>query len=108
MHLVDLDFNPNLPAEAVLVVRTTCTNRNLPAHLQRSGENLSFELEAAAPLAGIQCVRLPTLPLRPPLRRGHYWRLLSHLNLNHLSLVGSGEGRAALQEMLGLYDFSDT
>jgi type VI secretion system protein ImpG len=107
LHLVDLDFNPTLPAESVLVVRTTCTNRNLPATLQRAGESLYFELEAAAPLAGIVCLRTPTLPLRPPLRRGVYWRLLSHLNLNHLSLSDADEGRAALQEILRLYDFSD-
>jgi type VI secretion system protein ImpG len=107
LHLVDLDFNPALPAESVLVVRTTCTNRNLPAILQRAGEDLYFELEAAAPLAGIPCLRTPTLPLRPPLRRGAYWRLLSHLNLNHLSLSDAEEGRAALQEILRLYDFSD-
>jgi type VI secretion system protein ImpG len=107
LHLVDLDFDPALPAESVLVVRTTCTNRNLPATLQRAGEHLHFELEAAAPLAGIRCLRTPTQPLRPPLRRGAYWRLLSHLNLNHLSLSDAEEGRAALQEILRLYDFSD-
>lgn len=107
LHLVDLDFNPSLPAEAVLVVRTTCTNRNLPAMLQRAGDDLYFELEAAAPLLGIPCLRTPTVPLRPPLRRGAFWRLLSHLNLNHLSLTDAEEGRAALQEILRLYDFSD-
>jgi type VI secretion system protein ImpG len=107
LHLVDLDFNPALPAESVLVVRTTCTNRNLPEFLHRAGESLYFELEAAAPLAGIACLHTPTLPLRPPLRRGAYWRLLSHLNLNHLSLSDAEEGRAALQEILRLYDFSD-
>lgn len=107
LHLVDLDFHPALPAESVLVVRTTCTNRDLSAILQRAGEDLYFELEAAAPLAGIPCLRTPTVPLRPPLRRGAYWRLLSHLNLNHLSLSDGEEGRAALQEILRLYDFSD-
>lgn len=107
LHLVDLDFHPALPAEPVLIVRTTCTNRNLPATLQLAGESLYFELEAAAPLAAIVCLRTPTLPLRPPLRRGAYWRLLSHLNLNHLSLADAAEGRAALQEILRLYDFSD-
>src|SRR4029077_14767411 len=53
------------------------------------------------------CVHTCSLPLRPPLRRGAYWRLLSHLNLNHLSLTDPDEGREALQEILRLYDFSD-
>jgi type VI secretion system protein ImpG len=107
LHLVDLGFNPALPDESVLVVRTTCTNRNLPKDLQGEGEKPYFELEAAAPLSGIPCLRTPTLPLRPRLRRGAYWSLLSHLNLNHLSLSDAEEGRAALQEILRLYDFSD-
>jgi type VI secretion system protein ImpG len=107
LNLVDLGFNPRLPAEAALVVRTTCTNRELPALLQRAGDELSFELEAAAPLSRVRCLRSPTLPLRPPLRRGSYWRLLSHLNLNYLSLSDPVEGREALQEVLRLYDFSD-
>jgi type VI secretion system protein ImpG len=107
LNLVDLGFNPRLPAEAVLVVRATCTNRELPSLLQQAGDELSFGLEAAAPLSRVRCLRSPTRPLRPPLRRGAYWRLLSHLNLNHLSLADPVEGRAALQEILRLYDFSD-
>jgi type VI secretion system protein ImpG len=107
LNLVDLDFNPKLPAESVLVIRTTCTNRDLPAKLQRAGDNVYFELEAAAPLARIRCLRSPSTPLRPPLRRGAHWRLISHLTLNHLSLTDGKEGKEALQEVLKLYDFSD-
>ncbi len=107
LRLVDLDFDPRLPGEPTLAVRTTCTNRNLPAILQRAGDRLHFELESAAPLAGIRCPVPPTLPLRPPTRRGAHWRLISHLSLNHLSLTDPVHGRAALQEILRLYDFSD-
>jgi len=107
LNLVDMKFNPRLPADQVIVARTTCTNRDLPGHLQRAGESLSFELEAAAPLTRIQCLRSPTLTLRPPLRRGAYWRVISHLNLNHLSITDPIEGKAAFQEILRLYDFSD-
>ena len=107
LSLVDLGFDPRLPAESTLVVRTTCTNRELPLILQKAGERLAFELEAAAPLARIRCLRSPSPPQRPPLRRGLYWRLLSHLCLNHLSVSHGVEGRDALQEILRLYDFSD-
>src|SRR5439155_10331377 len=101
------DFDAHLPAASTLIVRTTCTNRDLAGHLQRAGDQLYFELEAVAPLAGLRCVRTPTLPLRPPRRRGAYWRLVSHLSLNHLSITDPVEGKAALQEILRLYDFSD-
>src|SRR5262249_34006899 len=107
LHLVDLGFNPRLPPESVLVVRTTCTNRDLPSQLQRAGDELYLELEAAAPITRVRCVRSPTVPLRPPLRRGAYWRLISHLSLNYLSVTDPVEGREALQEILRLYDFSD-
>jgi type VI secretion system protein ImpG len=107
IHLVDLSFNPKLPAESVIILRTTCTNRDLVNQLQHSGDDLLIELEAAAPLSRIRCLRSPTAPLRPPLRRGAHWRLISHLSLNHLSLADAGEGRDALQEILRLYDFSD-
>jgi len=42
---------------------------------------------------------------RPPRRRGLQWRLISHLSLNHLSIVE--KGREALREILRLYDFND-
>jgi type VI secretion system protein ImpG len=106
LNLVNLDFKPQLPYEPTLVVWTTCTNRDLPIELKRLGERLEFELEAAAP-ARIHCLRPPSSPLRPPLRRAAHWRLISHLSLNHLSLTDAEEGRQAFQEILRLYDFSD-
>lgn len=107
LNLVDGGFQPNLPADSTLVVRTTCTNRNLPLQLQHAGEALHMELEAAAPLRAVRCLRTPTAPLRPGLRRGAHWALVSHLTLNHLSLSDAQEGRQALQQILQLYDFSD-
>ncbi len=107
LNLVNLGFDPINPSDPSLVIRTTCTNRELPAILQQAGERLVFELEAAAPLSSIRCVQSPSLPLRPPLRRGSYWRLVSHLCLNHLSLSNTIEGRESLQEILRVYDLSD-
>ncbi len=107
LHLVDLGFDPAKPAETVLVTRMTCTNRDLPNNLPRQMDEVRFEMEFAAPGASVRCLRNPTPSRRPPLRRGAHWRLLSHLNLNHLSLAEGEEGRAALQEILRLYDFND-
>ena len=55
----------------------------------------------------IRCLRPPTPTLRPPLRRQAFWRLLSHLNLNQLSLADAEQGKHAIQEYLRLYDFAD-
>jgi type VI secretion system protein ImpG len=103
---VDLDFDPRLPPESTLVVRATCLNRDEPSRLPRTGEEVPFESLLAVP-ARVRCLRAPTPTLRPPGRRGAYWRLLSHLNLNHLSLADRAEGAQALREYLALYDFSD-
>jgi type VI secretion system protein ImpG len=107
LNFVDLAFDPRQPADAALVVRALCGNRDLPLKLPRAGEEIAFQPEFVAPLARVRCLRNPTAPLRPPPRRGAYWRLISHLNLNYLSLGDSAEGRAALQEILRLYDFTD-
>ena len=82
------------PADEVLVVKTTCTNRDLPDRLRQSGERPAFEVELAAPVARVRCLHGPTPPLRPPPRRGGMWRLVSHLNLNHLTVNADGKAEA--------------
>jgi type VI secretion system protein ImpG len=106
INFVDLQLRPSQPPEATLNVRVTCTNRSIPNQLQRFADNLRMDLEGAAPLAALRCVRRPTLPLQPPLRRGLHWRVLSQLTLNHLSITDEEDGRRALQEIMRVYDFA--
>jgi len=104
LSLVNLDFQPNLPASETLTVRITCTNRDLAGELPLAGEFGELSLESG-PLVRARTLMSPTKTVRPPLRRGLQWRLISHLALNYLSLV---DGRQeALQEILKLYDFGD-
>lgn len=107
LHLVDPEFDPHVPAEAALTVNATCTNRDLPLYLQAGKKKLDFELEAAIPLKSISCLHFPTAPLRTPLGGKAQWQLVSHLTLNHLSIVNSEDALDALKQMLRLYDFSD-
>jgi type VI secretion system protein ImpG len=104
LTLVDLDLKPDLPPVEMLTVRLTCTNRDLPEHLQWSGEWGELTAENQA-LIRIRFVRKPTPAIRPSLTRGLHWHLISHLSLNHLSIVSTG--KSALQEILRLYDFAD-
>ena len=104
ISLVDLDFNPALPPVEMLSLRVTCTNRDLASRLKFTGEFGELEAEGVA-LLRTRCLLRPTKASRPPLRGGLQWRLISHLSLNHLSIVD--KGREALQEILQLYDFSD-
>jgi type VI secretion system protein ImpG len=109
MSLVDMNFNPRVPAVEVLNVKTTCTNRDLPSRLPFGGKDNDFEAEGTALLSGVRCLTKPSDTIRPPQRRYAQWRLVSHLNLNYLSLVSSEDGVPdALQEILQLYNFTDS
>ena len=104
LSLVDLDFNAALPPVEMLTLHVTCTNRDQAPLLKLSAEFGELDPEGA-PLVRARCLRNPTPAVRPPSRRGLQWRLISHLSLNHLSIVD--KGTEALQEILRLYDFSN-
>lgn len=109
VSLVDMNFNPHVPAVEVLNVRTTCTNRDLPARLPFGGREGDFEVEGSGLLSKARCLTKPTETLRPARRRALQWRLISHLNLNYLSIIESTNGTPeALQEILHLYNFADS
>jgi type VI secretion system protein ImpG len=99
-----------VPDAQILSLETTCTNRDLPGRLPFGSRDGDFNLEGPGIYTAIRCLKKPTPTLRPPLRRGTQWRLISHLSLNYLSLAEreGGNGPAALQEILKLYDFADS
>jgi type VI secretion system protein ImpG len=105
LTMVDSHFEPTLPATEIVSVRTTCTNRNLPADVQKTGSvDWQFQLAGQSPIRRITTPVDPTPALR---LRGatSRWRLMSHLSLNHLSITGGPDGAAALRELLRLYDY---
>ena len=109
LSLVDLNFNPNLPEDRTLILNTTCSNRDLPAKLPFNLDQPKLQcVNAAPPCQKIRCITQPSVSIRPPLRDGARWRLLSHLNLNHLSITGSSNATEALKEILRLYNFKDS
>ena len=107
--LVDIDFDPKLPPDEVITIKTTCTNRDLPVRLPFGSKEGDFEIEGTAMVSRIRCLTKPTETLRPPQRRGAQWRVISHLNLNYLSLLENSDGiPEGLQEILQLYNFKDS
>ena len=108
LSLVDLDFSPQLPADWTLDVETTCLDRGRPRRLPAGEGQPNLRLSAGAPLERINCLTRPTATLRPAMKQGALWQLISHLSLNHLSLSDYEEGADALREILKLYDFSDS
>ena len=109
LSLVDLDFNPHSEGGTTLSVQTVCLNRDLPSRLPFGGGHPHLRPTGAAPpVADIACVTPLTPTLRPPMGQRGYWRLVSHLALNHLSLQDTVDGADALREILKLYDFRDS
>ena len=109
LTLVDGANAPYANTVRQLAVDALCTNRDLPLHMPVGGES-DFSLMSNAPVQSVKCLRGPTRP-RPRFVSGDTsWRMVSHLNLNYLSLLNSreGNGAASLREMLELYaDISD-
>lgn len=104
MSIVDIDFNPALPQTETLSLELTCTNRDLPSHLAVGQPGGDLFLEGGSVAREIRMLRRPTHTHRFQQGRAAHWRLISHLALNHLSLVHSG--LPALKETLRLYDLS--
>lgn len=106
LSLVDSALRPKLPDERVLNVDTTCTNRDQPAKLPYGNDQPRLQcIDEAPPCTAIRLLKKPTAVVRPPLRNFARWRLISHLNLNVLSLSGGAKATEALKGILQLYDF---
>ncbi len=103
--LVDASEAPYSTQLRQVGMQLMCTNRDLPLQMPVGKSKTDFTLETGAPVDAIRCVAGPTKPRAPVATGETAWRLLSHLQLNYVSLLenNSGEGAAALREMLTLY-----
>jgi type VI secretion system protein ImpG len=109
LSLVDLHQSPAATAGWTVDVETTCLSRDLPQRLPYGGDQPRLRLTAGGgPVSRISCLTPPTRTLRPYLRQGAQWKLVSHLSLGHQSLVDHDDKALALREILKLYDFGDS
>ncbi len=105
-----------------LVVQTLCSNRDLPPQLPfKSSRRGDFYIEGQPGVQRIVTLRKPTGSLRMSESSDLYWRLISLMSLNHLSLTSIDEsaqyrsasgvyasGPVAFRELLSLLDFVQT
>lgn len=91
----------------VLSIELKCTNRDLPCSLTLDAGGGKGDLFHAGVADGvpIRFLRRPGRPLRLVNGPATQWRLISHLALNHHSLV---QDSAALRETLALYDLAQS
>jgi len=110
LSIVDAKAAPYRSDLRQLSVDTLCTNRDLPIQMGTGRGETDFNLDISAPVVSIRCISGPTPP-RPSNTHGEAnWRMISHLNLNYLSLLDSpnGKGAAAIRDLLKLYgDIND-
>lgn len=110
LTIVDGKHAPYPETTRQVAVDTLCTNRDLPLNMPVGGGS-DFSLLSSAPVNSIDCLRGPTRPTARFTPGDSRWRLVSHLNLNYLSLLNDsdGNGAASLREILELYaDLSDS
>ncbi len=111
LSLVNDSGGPAAVAGLTAHAHGLCTNRNLPARLPFAVDRPRLQFrDGQGPVGTITCLTRPTVASRTQPGRGAAWRLVSHLSLNHLSLVDGGDGQAAkaLREMLRLYLAADS
>ena len=117
LALVDPRHAPYREDIRQLSVAAWVSNRDLPLLLPQGGHSAHgthgsakdepplWRLDAAGPVRRVDVLRGPTRPVtrRPVGELG--WQLVSHLSLNHLSLVGASpaDAAAALRTTLRLY-----
>ena len=93
---------------SALSLELSCTNRDLPCSIRVNGPGGDGDLHLAGTDGGgaIRFLRRPTRPARIVNGPDTQWRLISHLALNHHSLVA--DDGDSLREMLALYDLAQS
>ncbi len=94
------------PRDLVASIDAVCLNRDLPTRLPFGGGHPRLQLASGhEAVGGLAALSPPTQPIRLVESEGRAWRLMSHLQLNHLSLFDRDGG--ALKDILSLYAFRD-
>ena len=89
-----------------LSLQALVTNRDLPALLPRegSGDERAWQLDVAAPVASVRCLRGPTRPVSRRAEGSVGWQLIAQLTQNHLAPgLDPERAAAALRAALRLY-----
>lgn len=109
LTLVDIGFDPHTAKNTSISMKATCSNRNLPAKLPFSDTQPKLSaIDASPPCELIKCITQPSPAVRPDLRNFTRWRLISHLNLNYLTLVRENTNCESVKELLRLYDYKSS
>ncbi|MGB2064029.1 MAG: type VI secretion system baseplate subunit TssF [Marinomonas gallaica] len=109
LSLINLEKALSTNKGGVFIANLTCSNGRLPylASQRESQPNLVPRGGSAA-ISRVVSETPFTDTVRPRIDDDIYWQLLSHLNLNHISLTAGALGSNAFQKILSLYNFNET
>ncbi|TIX90147.1 type VI secretion system baseplate subunit TssF [Rhizobium sp. P44RR-XXIV] len=104
---VDRARRPAGSIDKIASIDALCLNRELPEQLPFGGGHPYLQLASGSEAVGtVEALMAPTPSVRMSEQQGRNWRLMSHLQLNHLSIFDN-DG-AALKDILALYAFRDS
>ncbi|QDH16331.1 type VI secretion system baseplate subunit TssF [Swingsia samuiensis] len=110
-YLTPIEFNwtEEESRNRLLSIDATLSDGDLPARLPFGGGAPHFMPERGlGSVTQILCLTPPTQGWRQRQRARSAWALITHLNLNHLSLTGGEDAASALRDLLTLYDVRNT
>lgn len=99
LTFVDPAFDPATPEARTLTARLLCTSRAAAAGLHAGA---ALHMEDAGDALDIRALHKPSVQSMAAPDGTARWKLVSHLSLNHLSLVDGAEALASLKELLAL------
>jgi len=99
ISFLSVSGDASLPPAETVTLELTCTNRGLPRTL-RVGD-IASPTRSSPEFARFRNITKPTAPISPPMDGDLFWRLISNLSLNYLSLASP----EALRGVLSLYNF---
>jgi len=109
ISIINHDFEPECESNSILTIESTCSNRDQAENLPFNAEQPRLQsINSSPPCDLITCITRPTKSLRSQLKNKSRWKLLSHLNLNYLSINGMNNSAESLKEILRLYNFPGT
>lgn len=105
LSLVDANEAPFSSELRQVTVDAMCTNRDLSLLTPTGNADTDLTLMSSAPVESVLFIVSPTRPSPALAEREITWRLISHLNLNYLTLtdINADQGAGALRDLLGLY-----
>ena len=98
LSFVDINFNPQIPADKIIYAHTLCTNRHVAEQIPA---NAMLKIEVSAPAKSIYCLERPTIQ-RSSIKSGEVlWKLISALSLNSISF--NSDGIKKIKEVVNIF-----